>query len=205
MAVPFVGPGQTTRGVPVDIRPFLLQQLNALTAKTAKATPDTFGKPTPCAKFDVKALLNHVIGGQHMFAEIANGKTFEMPTSTPDLVGDDPKTAMEGSNKLLTDALNGPGVLDRQFAFPFGAFPAAAGIGIMMMETVVHTWDLCAALDLDATIDPMIAGMMLQNLKNGGFNPAFREGDNAPFGSEITVPDTATPTEKLVAFLGRTP
>lgn len=188
----------------MDLRPFVQQAVTALGQKVAQITPEKLTAPTPCAKFDVKALANHIVGGHYLFADVVNGKTFDVGQQMPDLVGDDPATAIEGSTKVLFDALNQEGVLDRTFTFPFGAMPATQGLGVMLMETLVHGWDLSKGLGVDGTIDPMIAGMMLQNLKNGGISAEMR-GPDGPFGAEVTVPDTATPTDKLVAFLGRTP
>lgn len=50
--------------------------------------PDQFDNATPCAEFNVKELLRHIIGGLAMLQTAASGGKAEMPAE--DLVGDDP-------------------------------------------------------------------------------------------------------------------
>lgn len=170
----------------------------------AKATPDTFDKQTPCSSFNVKGLLNHIVGGNHMFATIAAGGKVETSAGAPDLVGNDPSGAYLASKEAVLGALRDPASFERNWEFPFGTMPAFQGLGIMLMESTVHGWDLAKALGQDATIDPTLATMILEGAKQG-INPEFRNADGNPFALAIDVPDDASPTDKLVAFLGRKP
>ncbi len=48
--------------------------LETTTAIVANIAPRQLGLPTPCAQFDVKALLDHMIEGNHLFVTIAPGR-----------------------------------------------------------------------------------------------------------------------------------
>lgn len=168
----------------------------------AQADATKLGNPTPCHGWDVRGLLTHIVGGAQMFSAIARGEEFKPASDDP--IGDDPSGAFLAAKQDLLAAFSDPAVFQRTFTFPFGALPAPAGIGIMLMETFVHGWDLAKGIGVDAEIDPMVAGMILDGARMA-ISPGSRNADGNPFGPEVSVPDSATPTEKLVAFLGRTP
>jgi uncharacterized protein (TIGR03086 family) len=54
------------------------------------------------------------------------------------------------------------GTLDRTFDFGFAQMPAPMGLGMMLMETTVHGWDLAKATGQDTAIDPDVAAMLLE-------------------------------------------
>ena len=43
----------------------------------AGVRPEQLHDPTPCRDWDVRLLLNHIIGGNYLFAEVARGCTAE--------------------------------------------------------------------------------------------------------------------------------
>ena len=51
--------------------------------------PEQLALPTPCRDWDVRLLLNHIIGGNHMFAEVARG-------------GDEPPSLVDTGVELIT-------------------------------------------------------------------------------------------------------
>ena len=50
---------------------------------------EQFALPTPCAKWNVQALINHIIGGAFLFTEIAQGRAVTAETEPPDFAAGD--------------------------------------------------------------------------------------------------------------------
>ncbi|MHB8512245.1 MAG: TIGR03086 family metal-binding protein [Actinomycetota bacterium] len=172
----------------------------------ANVKPSQYEDKTPCHEFTVKSLLNHIIGGQFLFSEVAKGNTVDVSGPTPDFAGNDPLGAFKTASQAALAAWSDPALSTRTLHFPFGDLNAMQGFGISLMEMNVHGWDLAKATGQDATIPEPAATMMLAGMKQG-FNDGARGpiGSGAPFGPEVTVPESASNTDKIVAFLGRKP
>src|SRR5262249_20277900 len=113
---------------------------------------DDLGSPTPCAEFDVRALLNHMIGGLGMLTTAASGGTAAIPQG--DQFGDDPGAAYEERRRALLSAVRADGALDRDWIMPFGAMSGALMAQIAFMEHLTHGWDVAKATGQDTTVPP---------------------------------------------------
>lgn len=163
--------------------------------------PDQLSDPTPCSEFDVKALLNHLLGGMSMLTTAAQGEKAQAPTE--DLVGDgsDVAARYDAAREKLLSVINDPKVFDATWQMPFGDLPGKMMAGIAFMEHATHTWDVRKATgqdtelppDLVAEVDSVVRPMDAM-LRMPGVCAAA-----------VTVPDNASATDKLMAFLGRQP
>jgi len=178
------------------------RSLEATTAIVANVKAKQFDSSTPCSEFDVKALLNHMIGGNFMFVDVAQGKQVSRGEAPPDLVGADHVASYRGSADAVSQAWNDPGVLGKTVHLPFGDFPGQVAIGIHLVETLVHGWDLAKATGQPTTLDPELTAFAWENVKD--LADSFR-GPGAPFGLAVDVAAGAPATDRLVAWLGRTP
>lgn len=180
-----------------------IQRIERATAfageKVKGVSKDDLATQTPCSEFVVKDLLNHMIGGLDMLREAAAGGAPAMPDG--DQFGDDPGAEYETRRAALIDAMKGEGVLDRTWKMPFGELPGQVMAGIAFMEHVTHGWDIAKATGQDATIPDDLADEctevvtpMDQMLRMPGV-----------CGPKIDVPEGASKTDKLVAFMGRQP
>ena len=176
--------------------------LAATTEIVGNVAAAQFDHPTPCAEFDVRALLNHLIAGNYRFAKVARGERAETVALTEDFVHDGALAPYRVSAGVLAEAWSDPAVLERTVHLPFGDFPGAFALGIHTVETVVHGWDLAKATGQPTEVDPELCAVAWQNCKD--IDDTFR-GPGRPFGPPVATPLGGSKTEELVAWLGRQP
>lgn len=169
-------------------------------AVIAGVRTDQFAAPTPCREWDVRALLSHTIGVVTNMGRGARGEALLAAVNTTALATD-VATQFRSEADLTLDAWRArpPGDLVDIGA---GPMPVQAGLTINLIDTATHSWDLARATgqrealpdDLAATVLALCEGFLTDELR------AF-----AGFDAAIPVGGSATPTEQLVAFLGRQP
>src|SRR5437588_11846280 len=77
--------------------------------------PGQMAQPTPCAEWDVKALLNHTINATRMFAAAGRREPVDTAAFEADVVGDDPAGAYAVAAAELDKALGEADVLQRMW------------------------------------------------------------------------------------------
>jgi uncharacterized protein (TIGR03086 family) len=166
----------------------------------ANVKPDQLGQPTPCADWDVKGLLNHTIGGLHMFDAAARGEKLPDDFFEKDQVGKDPAKSYDAGAKKVLEALAKPGVTEQMWELPFGTMPGTIALGIAMIEVGLHGWDLARATNQQPNFDPELTEMMAATAR---MMPADQIRQPNVFGPEATCPPGAPAHDQLAAFLGR--
>jgi uncharacterized protein (TIGR03086 family) len=170
-----------------------------------RITPDQYSQPTPCTEWDVRALLNHVIGTLAL-GEALQRDTMPAVGAAPgglpdtDLVGDDPLKAYRANAEALLRATSDE-ALTRTHQTPFGEMPGSMLAGMVTLDVLVHGWDLAKATGQDTTLDDELAAHVLQFAQQTP-SDEMRAPRICP---AIPVPGDATTTQRLVAFLGRRP
>lgn len=167
-----------------------------------RVTADDLARPTPCAGWDVHALLDHVVGGNVLYARAAFGEGADWGTRSDDHLGDDHRAAYARSREAVTAAFAVAGGVGTLIALPFGALPPAWAIPVHFVDVLVHGWDLAAACGLDRTLDADLAGAALDTITA---YPAETWGDPRFFAHRVAPPPGATVTDRLVAAVGRRP
>jgi uncharacterized protein (TIGR03086 family) len=118
-----------------------------------------------------------------------------------EVFGSDPGADYDDGRTKLLEAVRAEGVLDRGWKMPFGELPGSMMASIAFMEHLTHAWDLAKATGQDTelpedlvkecmdVVTPMDAMLRMPSV----------------CGPAVEVPESASPTEKLVAFMGRQP
>ena len=102
-------------------------------------------KPTPCASWDVRALINHFIGTARWWAAMVAGDAGLEAAEGEDFAGGDFVAAYEESIRIALAAFGAEGAAERMVTAPFGVFPGAALAQFAATDQFGHAWDL--ALD----------------------------------------------------------
>ena len=168
----------------------------------AKVSPEQLDAATPCASWQVRDVINHVVNGSHLFAVIA--ETGEPPQEEgEDVASGDFTATYAAESKRMIAAFNADGAMDKMMNFGFAKMPGAAAVNIVMTDTFTHVWDLARAIGEPSDLDPELAAKLLDHAK-GAIPDAFRgEDGKAAFGAIVDVPASAPAADQLAGFLGR--
>lgn len=148
---------------------------------------DQCGLRTPCDKWNVGELLQHLTDSTWSFAGLKNE-------------GGYPQAADAAIETFSAD-----GYLDKPVDFgTFGEMPGRWKVASHLVDTVVHTWDLQKALNLQVNLDEELAAAALKIVERMPNTPATR-GPDAAFHDAVPIADTATLTDRLIALSGRSP
>ncbi len=162
--------------------------------------PEDLNRPTPCAGWDVRAVLNHLLGTMRMFAIVNQGGV--AGEDAGDLVGDDAHGAVREGARLNLRTWRAPKAFDGERTFPFGTFPAAAAALMNLSEVIVHTWDIGVAVGQPVSVDPSAAEMLASFYEAIPLD-VYRE--HGAFGPLVEVSPDAPAFDRLLGLLGRQP
>lgn len=185
-----------------DIAELHAQALDA-TGRIVRGVPaDRWGAATPCAGWDARALLNHLVAGNLWAAELAGGGTIDGVGTRldGDLLGGDPAAAYAESAAAAAAVFRRPGALDAPCAVSYGPVPGSVYAGHRFLDVLVHGWDLAVATGQDHALDPKLMDACRQIIEPQ--LEAFR-GAGA-LGPPLAVPAGASDQTRFLALLGRT-
>jgi len=168
----------------------------------SRVSPDQLGEATPCASWDVRAVIDHLLGAGHFAAETAEAGRGTGPGDRDFASGDFVATYDEMSRRCVA-AFSEPGVLERPLTLPFGELPGGLFLGIVTTDQFTHGWDLARATGQSTELDAELAESLLE-LSREALPDSFRGPDGqAPFGPAQAAPADAGAADRLAAFLGR--
>ena len=166
-------------------------------------SPEQWDAPTPCADWDVRALVNHVVYEQRWSVPLFAGATIAEVGNRfeGDLLGDDPATAAGEAAEDARAAVSDVGALERTVHLSFGDTPAEEYVRQLFADHLVHGWDLAVAIGTDPTIDPDAVSACLEWFADR--EQVYR--DSGAIGPRVDVPADASPQDRLLAAFGRDP
>lgn len=160
---------------------------------------DRLDDPTLCPGWDVRAELNHLVGGMRIFAAELTG-TDAGAAHEDDWLGADPQAAYTLAADLDRVAWHRPGALDGTVRLGFGAVPGSMAALIHLTEVLVHGADLALATGQEHLIDEESCDELLTIMRGMDFDAFRRPG---MFGPALPAADEAPAHRRLLAFLGR--
>jgi uncharacterized protein (TIGR03086 family) len=191
----------TTHVPPIE----MLERAFAATCAEVDATaPEQLALPTPCADWDVRALVNHIIGGAYWYAEaMRDGVSPPLDGGDDDHAAGDFRAEYAAGIRQALDAFGAPGALHGSVEFVGRPLPATTVLRLASLDTFVHGWDLAGALGRSTDLDPEIADELRERAVPR--LPASFRGTtpDALYRPPADVPAGATAADRLAAALGR--
>ncbi|GAA1384716.1 TIGR03086 family metal-binding protein [Kitasatospora putterlickiae] len=185
-----------------DPRPLYRSALDQLEKLIAEAGPETLDRPTPCAEYDLRALLDHVVGGVHRFAYTGEGGlSLDVAAATGGVPDDGWPAALGRARARVTAAWAQDAKLDRPTSVPWGEVSGRDAVGGYVLETVVHAWDIARALDATDRLDERLGEAALAIAL--AVMPAEPRGGRVPFAPVQPAPAGADAYTRLAAHTGR--
>jgi len=154
---------------------------------------------TPCAGWDVDALLDHTVVECGMFTRVNRGEPAHVDGETLDRADIPGAWASAAAANVASWRSSG---LEGDRTYPFGTFPAAASAVINLAEVVLHSWDLAQATGRPFELDPGLVTLVHDFYGSMDLTP-YRTYE--VFGAEVVLDADAPELDRLVALLGRTP
>ncbi|MFE2558024.1 TIGR03086 family metal-binding protein [Streptomyces sp. NPDC059352] len=162
-------------------------------------TDDSLDAPTPCAEYDVRALLNHLFAVVVNFQALAAKEPADF-SETPDRLAEDGwrERFVAETGKLVT-AWSAPGA-EEGTSGAMG-MPARTVGSMVLLDLTVHVWDLARATGRGFEPDPAVVAGLAEEVER--MAPMARKMN--VFGDAVDLPEDATGFERLLATTGRDP
>lgn len=191
-----------------DPRPLYARASAQTATLIAAVEPTRLGDPTPCAEFDVRALLEHLVTETDRLSGVGEGlggseRPGDGDTQSAGVPDDGWAKAYDRSRNRLAAAWAEDAKLDASVPMPWGKVPGRAALAACVMETVTHTWDLAQATGWSGALDEELGEFALGAARQS--LPAGRRGGAVPFAAVREAPEGADVYGQLAAWLGREP
>jgi uncharacterized protein (TIGR03086 family) len=125
---------------------------------------------TPCEGWDVRELVNHVLGGNVRYTMLLHGAGADEMAATRavDHIGDDALASFDKSASDVAAAFEESDALERTVHHPAGDRSGFDLLWLRVAEWTVHAWDLARAIGGDETLDPDLVDTLLDRLTEHG-------------------------------------
>jgi uncharacterized protein (TIGR03086 family) len=184
--------------------PALMAAAAAETARVVSgATTASLDQTTPCSDWDLRTLLNHTILWTAYSSERrAHGDSVAEDLMSRDFTADPDYAAdyQAQVHKAVT-AWSDPKSWEGDRAVMGSATPAADIAAMLIMETVLHGWDIARAAGQDYNCDDQLAQAVLETVQAQG--EMFRQYQG--FAAAVPVTADAPAFDRALALSGRDP
>ncbi|HEX3623450.1 MAG TPA: TIGR03086 family metal-binding protein [Acidimicrobiales bacterium] len=201
-----------------DPRAVFAQAVALATAVIGRVVPEQLSNPTPCAEFDVRDLLGHLVVVLRRVAAIGRGDDAFGAGVLATVHGDRWQEAWVAAAHDVEVAWADDVALTRTVRLPWAEDTGAKTLVSYLNEVTVHTWDLATATGQRPAWDPKVLGLAFDGIRfmpgegrwaifeavRAEMPPAQRNFAD-PFADAVPVPEDAPLIDRLIAWNGRSP
>ncbi len=170
--------------------------------RIAAVGPDQWSAPTPCADWDVRALVNHVAGELLWIPPLLEGKTIAEVGERfdGDVLGADPGSTWKSAGTGAQASAEEAGAQERTVHLSFGDFAGGDYLGQVTSDVIIHTWDLARAIGADDRFEPSLLDFV-----SGFLGPQIEAWRSAGAFGPAAATKAADAQDELLAQTGRSP
>jgi uncharacterized protein (TIGR03086 family) len=183
----------------MDIRTLHEEALQSTHRYVAGIDATQWQLPTPCAAWNLRQLVNHLVAGDRWVRELGLGRTIEDVGTTldGDLLHDDPIAAHQDAVTGAATAFATDDAMTRLWPLPYSPRPGRVYARQRFIDVLIHGWDVATASGQDTRLPADLVAACLAIVEE---RPQIR----AQWGfSEVDTPADADPQTRLLAFAGR--
>jgi uncharacterized protein (TIGR03086 family) len=183
-----------------DLIPLYRRAVDEFGRRVHGVPADAWSDPTPNDDWDVRALVNHLVGENRWAPPLLAGSTIEEVGGRldGDLLGDDPVGAWDTSaEEALAAAADAD--LDATVHLSFGDVSASEYLWQLTADAAIHAWDLARATGQAEALDADLVAGVAEWF--GGVEEMYRAA--GAIGPAVEA--TGGPQEALLGRFGRDP
>ena len=182
--------------------------VRASMALVERVGPEDLERPTPCAGWDLTALVAHMTAQHRGFAASAGGHGASLDEwRVRPLDGSFAADYAEAGEQVIA-AFAADDVLERRFALPeFGVgvrVPGRQAVSFHFIDYVVHGWDVARSLALPFALPAQLLRAALA-VAEAIPDDDRRLAPGAAFAPRLPTSDDRDPLERILALVGRSP
>jgi uncharacterized protein (TIGR03086 family) len=188
-----------------DRRSTLLDSYENAAVIVSGIVADELGQPTPCPKYDVAGLIDHLVEAGYRAAALGRGQAPPPGDESPHVELADAPDQLRSAAEQAAQAWGGDSSLSSRYTMPWGEeFTGAYLVDMYLAELAAHAWDLARATGQIDKLDPSLASPALEGAR-ATIKPQYRNlvEPGSPFGAEVPPAPGADDWERLAAFMGR--
>ena len=186
-----------------DYFPTAAEQMSQIAAGAANAD---LTASTPCTEFDLRGLVNHVIGTTAALAAVGRREPLDADDpygAKEDATGGDWAGELTARATALAEAWSTPAAWEGTVSMAGQELPATLIGEMSLAETLLHAWDLAQASGQQLTVPDDVGRELLRHIDE----TAEWGRSMGAYGPEVTVDqsDRAPAFARALAAAGRNP
>ena len=171
-------------------------------ARVREIQPNDWNRGTPCADWDVRTLVHHVVEEQRWVPPLLAGETIDDvgDALSGDLLGEDPTGAARRAAAEAEAAVKRGRPPGGKVLLSYGDEDPDEYIRQLVADHLVHGWDLAVAIGADIEFDPELVHEVADWFTDR--EDLYRESGAIAARPPV---DSADPQDRLLAAFGRDP
>lgn len=184
-----------------DPRPQLRAALDQTQRHVDAVQPAHLDQPTPCAEYDARTLLAHLVAVLRKLTVVGQGGDMTQVTDPADDPVDDWSDAFRCARAEFDQVWLADSMLVTSYALAWGTMTGNGLLDAYAHEFTVHAWDLSRVTGRGDELDPLLAKAAFDWFSRNV--PADDRAKDCPFAPPVAVADDANAYTRLAGFVGR--